>query len=250
VAIHDLWRPELNRFYSIEMKEWERIARSRQILMKAKDIHGNDIYTDDQLFTYLQQFEGDFAALPPGRIIDATEGGVRKAGAMIMKLSEVADRYCTRPIPQEKLDYLRKLNWDDRSRLPLGRAEVESRLKDIDEMRDTCDRMVSVLKELTGLLDRPNEFNRRIAEVDALRVRVRQQMRAYELISAVSQHAELQRFSADRRLAMGDLDDVSRARRQLERDIRYVEAIIEGAGATREILTNCLVRFDAAMGEG
>ncbi len=250
VAIHDLWRPELNRFYSIEMKEWERIARSRQILMKAKDIHGNDIYTDDQLFTYLQQFEGDFAALPPGRVIDATEGGVRKAGATIMKLSEVADRYCTRPIPPEKFEYLHRLNWDDRSRLPLGRAEVEKRVQDIDEMRETCDRMISVLKELTGLLDRPNEFNRRIAEVDALRVRVRQQMRAYELISAVSQHAELQRFSADRRLAMGDHDDVSRARRQLERDIHYVEAIIEGAKATREILNECLARLDAAMGEG
>ena len=218
--------------------------------MKAKDIHGNDIYTDDQLFTYLQQFEGDFAALPPGRVIDATEGGVRKTGTTVMKLSEVADRYCTRPIPPTKFDYLRKLNWDDRSRLSLGRAEVEGRLHDIDEMRETCDRMVSVLKELTGLLDRPDEFNRRIAEVDALRVRVRQQMRAYEMISAVSQHAELQRFSADRRLAMGEHDDVSRARRQLDRDIRYVEAIIEGARATREILIDCLARFDAAMGDG
>jgi len=79
VAMHDTWRPELNRFCTIEMKEWERIVRSRKILMKVKDIHGRDIYTDDQLFTYLQQFEGDFASLP-GRVIDATEGGVRKTG--------------------------------------------------------------------------------------------------------------------------------------------------------------------------
>jgi len=250
VAIHDLWRPELNRFYSIEMKEWERIVRARAILMKAKDIHGNDIYTDEQLFTYLQQFEGDFAALPPGRVIDATEGGVRKTGAAVMSLAEVAARYCTKPLPAERFDYLRKLNWDDRSLLPAGRAEVEKRLHDIDEMGETCDRMLALLKELTGLVDRPAEFNRRIAEVDALRVRVRQLIRAYEIISAVSQMAELQRFSADRRIAMDDLDEASRARRQLERDIRFVESIIEGVGVAREVLTECLARFDAAIGEG
>lgn len=247
VAIHDLWRPELNRFYSIEMKEWERIVRARKILIKAKDIHGNDIYTDEQLFTYLQQFEGDFAALPSGRVIDATEGGVRKAGTTVMKLSEMAERYCTRPIPPAKFEYLSKLNWNDRSRLAAGRTEVEKRLEDVDEMRQTCDRMLAVLKELTGLLDRPAEFNRRIVEVDALRVRMRQLVRTYEIVSAVSQHAELQRFSADRRIAMGDHDDVSRARSQLSRDIQFVEAIIEGAGIAREILSECLTRFDAAI---
>lgn len=247
VAIHDLWRPEFNRFYSIEMKEWERIVRARKILMKTKDIHGNDIYTDDQLFTYLQQFEGDFAALPPGRVIDATEGGVRKTGTVVMPLSEVAAQYCSRPIPPEKFDYLRKLNWNDRSRLPAGRTEVEKRLQDVDEMRDTCERLLVLLKELTGLLDRPNEFNRRIAEVDAMRVRVRQLNRAYEIVSTVSQQAELQRFSADRRIAMGDLDDISRARRQLDRDIRYVEAIIEGTDVARGTLKECLDRLDAAI---
>lgn len=247
VAIHDLWRPELNRFHSIEMKEWERIVRARPILIKAKDIHGNDIYTDEQLFTYLQQFEGDFAALPRGRVIDATEGGVRKAGTTVMKLSETAERYCTRPIPREKFDYLRKLDWNDRSRLAAGKAEVEKRLQDIDEMRQTCQHMLAVLKELTGLLDRPAEFNRRIAEVDALRVRMRQLVKTYEIVSAVSQHAELQRFSADRRIAMSEHDDVSRARSQLRRDIQFVEAIVEGAGVAREILSEALSRFDAVI---
>jgi hypothetical protein len=247
VAIHDMWRPELNRFYSIEMKEWERIVRARRILMKVKDVHGGDIYTDEQLFTYLQQFEGDFGALPPGRVIDATEGGVRKTGTLVMPLSEVAEKHCNRPIAPEKFEYLHKFNWDDRSRLASGRAEVETRLHDIEEMRETCEKMLSLLKELTGLLDRPAEFNRRIADVDALRIRVRQLSRAYEIISSVSQLAELQRFNADRRIAMGDLDDVSRARRQLERDTRFVEAIIEGAGVARGIFSECLARFDATI---
>src|SRR5262249_54127809 len=31
-SMHDLWRPELNRFNTIEMREWERIVRNRPIL--------------------------------------------------------------------------------------------------------------------------------------------------------------------------------------------------------------------------
>jgi len=77
-AMHEMWRPELNRFCTMEMKEWERIVRARKILMKVKDIHGRNIYTDEQLFTYLQQFEGDFAAVP-GRVIDATRAACARA---------------------------------------------------------------------------------------------------------------------------------------------------------------------------
>lgn len=249
VAFHDLWRPDLNRFSTIEMKEWERIVRHRKILMKVKDIHGHDIYTDEQLFTYLQQFEGDFASVPD-RVIDATEGGVRKAGTRIIPLAEVARQYCTQPIPPERFAYRDQLNWNDPAKLPEGRRQVEKRMGEIENLEKTCRDMVAVLKDLTGLVERPQEFNRRIVEVDALRVKIRAQDHAYRMVSSVSQHAELQRFTADRQLSLADVDSKARARRQLERDIRFVEAIIEGAGALREILGGCLKRFDAAMAGG
>ena len=53
-ALHDVWQPEMNRFCTIEMKEWERIVRNRGILRQVQDIHGQPIYTDEQMFTYLQ----------------------------------------------------------------------------------------------------------------------------------------------------------------------------------------------------
>lgn len=246
VAMHDMWRPELNRFCTLEMKEWERIVRSRPILMKVQDVEGNEMYTDEQLFTYLQQFEGDFASAP-GRVIDATEGGVRKAATRVMTLAEAADAFCKRPIPAEKLAYREKLDWNDGSRLAAGRDQIRARLDAVGRMKETCSEMIRVLKELTGLLDRPAVFNRRIAEVDALRVKIREQEHTYRIISMVSQHAELQRFSADRRLSLDDLDGVARARRQLERDIRFVEAFVEGADALRDILEESLARFDEAM---
>ncbi|HSW45008.1 MAG TPA: 6-hydroxymethylpterin diphosphokinase MptE-like protein [Phycisphaerae bacterium] len=246
VPIHDLWRPQLNRFCTIEMMEWERIVRCRPILMKVKDIHGDDIYTDEQLFTYLQQFEGDFAAIG-GRVIDATGGGVRKTGTQVMSLEDVARQYCREPIPAEKLAYLQRADWNDPSRLRTGRREVEARLGEIDRMVETCTSMKNLLERMTGMLDRPAEFNRRIAEVDALRLEVHRQDRAYHLISAVSQQAELQRFSADRKLKLAETEGVELARRQLERDRKFVEAIIEGADVLKEILQGSLDRLDEAI---
>jgi len=246
VAIHELWRPQLNRFCSIEMMEWERIVRSRKILMKVKDIHDHEIYTDEQLFTYLQQFEGDFSTVP-GRVIDATGGGVRKAGTRVMALKEVAQQYCREPIPPEKIDYRDQILWHDPSRLEAGRSEIAKRIEEIKRVAEICHEMKSLLEKLTNLLDRPAEFNRRIADVDALRVKIRAEDRTYQLIAAVSQHAELQRFSADRRLKLAETEGVELARGQLERDRRFVDAIIEGADVLKEILEGSLERFDTAL---
>jgi len=228
------------------MKEWERIVRSRPILKKVTDLQGHPIYTDDQLFTYLQQFEGDFAAMP-GRVIDATEGGVHKAGTQVMSLAEVAARFCQRDIPADRLAYRDQLNWHDGSRLTAGRAEVQRRIQDVAEMSKACEDMLEILEELGGLTDRPAEFNRRITRVDALRVKIRQMSQTYELISAVAQQAELQRFSADRRMGRDEGEGAARARQQLKRDVRFVEAIRDGAEALRAILEECIERFDAAI---
>lgn len=245
-AIYDLWRPELNRFNTVEMREWDRIARQRKILMKVKDVHGHDIYTDEQLFTYLQQFEGDFANVP-GRVIDATEGGVRKASTVAIPLAEVAARYCRELIPADRFGYRSQLNWRDTTRLAPAKREIEQRLAESEEMSRICEEMLVLLNEMNGLLDRPEAFNKKFSEVDRLRVRVRASQRVYDMAVALSQHAELQRFSADHRMGLADLDSVSRARRQLERDMRFVQGIAEGIQELRRILTGCLQRFEKAM---
>lgn len=246
VAFHDLWRPDLNRFSTIEMKEWERIVRHRRILKKTTDINGHPIYTDEQLFTYLQQFEGDFAAVP-GRVIDATEGGVRKAATRTMPLQEVIDQYCREPLPPESFRYRRELNWNDTSKLKPGRDQVVGRLEQVEKMAETCRQMISVLKELVDLLDDPRTFNRRLAEVDRLRMEVRRQEETYKMVSAVAQHAELQRFTADRQIRTEDVDGKARAQRQLDRDIRFVEAILDGCEALTNILEESRDRFDRTI---
>ncbi len=247
-AIHGMWRPELNRFCTMEMKEWERIVRHRKLLSKVKDIHGHAIYTDEQLFTYQQQFEGDFASMPD-RVIDATEGGVKIAGTRVMDLSDVAEGYCTREIPPDRFDYLRDSNWRNASRLKLGSDEIRKRLDEVDTMMDTCRKMLTLLNELKGLVSDPKTFNRRIADVDALRVKIRAMDRTYRTISMVAQHAELQRFSADRRLGLENVDGAARAKRQLERDTRFVEAFLEGGEVLTGILNDTRQRFEDALAE-
>jgi len=248
VPFHDMWRPDLNRFNTIEMKEWERLARNRKILIETKDVEGRAIYTDEQLFTYLQQFEADFA-LVPGRVIDATEGGVRKSGTRVMPLAEAAKTYCGRRIDPQLFSYLDELNWHNTSRLQAGRDAIDDRLQETDEMLDTCREMLAVLKDLQGLIDQPKAFNRRLVEVDRLRLKVRAHERVYHIISSLSQHAELQRISADSHLTLEDMDHKDRAKRQLERDIRFVEAFIDGAGSLQDIFNGSRERFDRAMSE-
>ena len=79
VQIHQAWRGELNRFNTIEQKEWERIVRNRPILRRVPGAHGKELYTDELLLTYLEQFEKDVTEVPQ-RVINATEGGVMIRG--------------------------------------------------------------------------------------------------------------------------------------------------------------------------
>ncbi len=246
VAMHRAWGPELGRYCTLEMKEWERIARARKMLRKVKDIHGRDIYTEEQMFTYLQQFERDFAR-SAARVIDATEGGSAKQGAEAMTLSAALAQFCTRPIDRACFDGLR-LNWYDADKLPPAREQIASRLRELAEFRALCDETARHLADLVGLLQEPAAFNRRLARVDELRTQVQQHELIFRMVRDVSQVAELQKFAADRRLNIAGVDGVERARRQLERDRRFVCSLLEGCAVLEEILSSSLARFDAAIG--
>lgn len=255
VAIHDLWRPELGRFGSLEMKEWERITRARSILHLTQDIHGRPIYTDDQMFTYLQQFERDFAACA-ARVIDATEGGVRKTGTRIMPLAEALEHHAARPIPRELRDAGMSERLDG-ARLPAARDVLRKRLDELAEFRGLCDETRGLVSEMKDCVDRPAEFNRRIVRIDELRAMVHERDRTFRMVSDLSQLGEWQKFSADRRLSLdtarkqasGGLTPAQRAVRQLDRDGRFVAALIEGCDVLERTLREALARMEAAIAE-
>src|SRR5207248_5679596 len=94
-SYENVWRPELSRFCTVEMKQWEHIARERPILRKIPDVAGSAMYTEQRLFSYLQQFERDFAT-SKARVIDASEGGALKRGATVTTLAEALQQLSAR----------------------------------------------------------------------------------------------------------------------------------------------------------
>lgn len=243
VEVHQTWRSEINRFNSMETKEWERIVRNRSILRKIKDVEGRDIYTDDLLFTYLEQFERDFATCN-STIIDATEGGARMRGTEVMTLREVVNRYCDRPLPDGAFAYRSEAVWNDSSRFDDFKKQVSDRIDEIIKIRDVCDEMLGLLSELQDLTNDPVKFNRRLVRVDELRAVVNRAGRSYDIVTSATQRAELQRYTADRKLDASDATGIDRAIRQLDRDVRFVEAFREGVVRMIDILQETLKRFD------
>jgi hypothetical protein len=241
--VHDLWAPELNRFSTLEMKEWERVARMGDILRKVKDIHGREIYTDEQMFTYLQQFERDFSATA-STVIDATEGGTLKRNTILMTLAEALEKYAKGPIPAEKFDFLEKSTWFDPAALPQLREQLEKRIGEIRDFQALCRKTVGLLEKLQGLLQDPEKFNKLIIQIDEIRSLVNSHRKAQEMVCSVSFMAELRRFNHDRHLdaKKSKMKDTDRARDQLRRDVEYLKALVKGSDELIEVLEGALAR--------
>ena len=245
VQAHRDWDSELNRFGPLETREWERIARNRPILRKVESVTGQLIYTDELLFTYLEQFEKDIATTQ-ARVINATEGGARIRGAEALTLRDTLNRFCTRPIPSAALRFDDIDEGARGERLAEARRQLSSRIDEVAAMKSVCGQLIELLDQLTELIHDPARFNRLLVRVDELRAHVNQSHRAYRIISAASQMAELRRFSADRKLSRHAGDECERARRQLRRDIQYVTDVGDGADWMLDTLNQALDRINTA----
>lgn len=239
LPIERIWGPELGRFTTVEMKQWERIVRGRAGLRRVPDIHGRPVYTDDQLFTYAEQFEADILA-SPARVIHACEGGRRLEGTEVLTLRAAAERFCTRPLPEGL--------FTAPAAAPAGLKadavrELEQRLAELAEVREIAVETGTLLRRLADLLDRPAEFNRLVARVDELRTRMQRLDRTYRLVSQVTQLGELRRVRADRTISDAGPETSATARRRLRRDGDYVAALIDGCDFLLQMLPEALQRL-------
>ena len=241
-ALHDTWRPELGRFCTIEMKEWERIVRHRRLLRPVKDLQGRQIYTDEQMFTYLQQFEKDFAA-SPARVIDATSGGVAKQFTEPLELEEALAKYGREPIDPDLFNYLQNMHLRP-ERLADARQAVAERIEEVREFLDLGVETVAIVREMLEHIDDQALVNRRMVRLDELRTQVRQRSSTYRLLCYVSQMAEMFRFRQDHNIRRNEATGKDRQRMQLRRDVRYVTEINAGCERLLGMLEQCLERFD------
>jgi hypothetical protein len=242
VETHRVWQSELNRFNTLETKEWERIVRNRPVLRKVAGNDGHELYTDELLFTYLEQFEKDIAETP-AKVINATEGGAHIGGTEIMPLQQALDTYAKTALPA----HAESKQTRDWSIVPKVREELGKRINDVDGLVEVCKKMDVELAKLQELTHDPGRFNQTMVRVDELRAQVNQAQRAYRIINAASQLAELRRFSSDRRLNADESKGAERAKRQLARDREFIGEIISGGESMIEILTEALQRLDESL---
>ncbi len=239
----DVWRPELGRFCSLEMKQWEQIIRERPILRKIPDYRGRPMYTEERLFAYLHQFERDFAQ-SKSRIIDATEGGAFKRGSTPMPLAEAIERFCARPLENTVSDHA-GAQWD---RIEDCVSSIRNRLEETDEIEAISRKTFPLLREIRDWIEDQSRVNRAIAQVDELRARMDTLGATYDLIMQMSQETELRRFERDRRVTAEKVAGIDRQKKQIERDIANVEAVVEAAKDFRVLLREVMARLTRAAG--
>jgi hypothetical protein len=220
----DVWRPEFGRFCTPEMKQWEQIVRERPILRKIPDHAGRPMYTEERLFTYLQQFERDFSS-SKAKIIDATEGGAAKLGTTVMSLAEAASQFCGEMLPV--IDST--CHAPDWPRVAECKASLENRRQEAEEIESISRQTLPLLEQLRDSIADQSRVNHLIAKIDVLRRQMNTLGRTYDLVMQMTQATELQRFQADRRIAAKKLRGVDLQHEQVTRDIDNVRSVIQAA---------------------
>jgi hypothetical protein len=237
-SYEDVWRPELGRFSTIEMKQWEQIVRERPIMRRIPDQQGRPMYTEERLFSYLQQFERDFC-LTPTKIIDASEGGAAKRGTIVMTLAETIREFCQEPLPVIESDYP-GMDW---GRTEECVASLEKRKTEALEIERISRETLPLLEEVRDCIEDQARVNRVIARIDLLRTQMNLYGRTYDLVVQLTQKTELKRFQADRKITAAKLSGNDRQRQQVERDIENVRGMAEGAGEFVVLMDEVIVRL-------
>jgi hypothetical protein len=239
-SYEDVWRPELGRFCTVEMKQWEQIVRERFILRRIPDYQGGPMYTEERLFTYLQQFERDFLR-SKRTIIDATEGGAAKRGATTMPLRDAIDRFCTTPFAIDLSDH----PGPDWSRLPACADSLRRRQAEAAEVERISRQTLPLLEEIRDHADDQDRVNALIARIDGLRASMNEVGATYDLVAQLNQRAQLHRFEADRRISAAKLDPLERQRRQVARDVDNVRGMLEAAQQFQRLMAEVIERLES-----
>ncbi len=236
-AIHRVWGPELGHFRTLEMLEWERIARMKGLLRRITDQSGRPMFTDEQMATYLVQFERDFLedAQRGLTIIDASEGGCHKRHTTIMTLAEALDRHAS---PTRFDAPPTALRADAAARVAAARSRISSLAVGVGEMESLSLSTKALLAGLRDCRSDERETNRIIGQVHENAARVGTLGTSHWLVQYISQTSQLRRFRSDRALELaGDsLAPLERQSREIQRDLSNVTWLAESAARVRTLL--------------
>ncbi len=246
-SIHSVWSGELSEHRTLEMFEWERIARMKNLLRAKRDIHGRQIFTDEQMSTYIAQFESDFKkdqeSDPNLRIINATEGGVNIESAETLPLANaieqcVDDRAVRIPETSDQ-----EIN-DDQRKLRI-KARFELVLRQLESIGRSS---TKTLELIASALEHPEDerhIDRCIAKIHVIRDDVMASEPGFGLVNFINQKGGLDRFKVDRLIALdSDLSKTDRQIKQLERDANNIRWIITSVEEVQGLMKRSLAVFE------
>ena len=241
-AIHEVWRPELSPFVSVEFMEFTRIMRHRRHLSRHTDIHGRPIFSDEQMVTYLKQFERDFSQATQ-TILDCTEGGMPKARTTAMPLAEALRLHATRPtptIPMPSCDL-------DASRLASLRNHLHSRLDDVQTIARLTRDTMPILRGMLEHQKNPARFADLFRKLKRNQTRVEGLREAFEMVCNINTIGALHRARHDRAIHHGDADPQARQAGQIERDLKNLDWTLQACEEAVKILREGIEHTSAAL---
>lgn len=241
-AIHEVWRPELGPFNSVEAMEFTRIMRHRRHLSRHTDIHGRPIYSDEQMVTYLKQFERDFSQASQ-RIIDCTEGGMPKAHATSMPLAEALRMVATRATPPIPIP----VHANEPARLSQLRSHLRQRLDDVHLIRRLTRETIPILKGMLEHQQNPAKFNDHFRKLKRNQERVEALADAFALVCQINTIGAFHRARHDRAIHHAETDAAKKQARQIERDLKNLDWTVQACDEVVRILEDAVVRTAAAL---
>ena len=246
-AVHQVWAGELGAFNTVETMEWTRVVRMRGNLQRAEDIDGRPIFTDEQMATYLGQFERDFAdAKQQGTtVIDATEGGMPKAHTKRMPLANALATHADRPVPEIPTPGTAL----DVERLRQVRGLLRERLAEVRELK-------RVTRETITLLNKIKKHQHDKAYVDKLFSKVQRNTRRvqtdladiFSLVSSLNMIGTFRRERTDRQLSFAQPKDAYEQQlQQIARDLDNLDFIRQSCDEALTIYEAARQRIDDAI---
>ena len=245
-AIDDVWSTELNPFNTIAKMEWERIVRHRGMLHRLEDINGRSILTDRQMLTYLRRFETYFTAdVQKGlTIIDASEGGVRKASTEVASLRATLRAHAPRgsdsiaaiPMPDKATDS------EQADRV---RARLNALLKEVHALNAVSRDTAGLLERLGDCLDDDARSRKVFEAIEVKRQAVDDLSEAFGFVNQINQLGAFKRYLADRRIDIQSNDDPRDMQRlQIQRDLVNVDFLSQAGDDAADMLEDSIRLLD------
>ena len=243
--IHEEWHIERNRFFTMEMREFEHIVRRKQQLLTVPDHDGNDIYTERSMYHYLRDLEVAIKGFG-GRTVDCTEGGSRKEGTEIMPLADFLAECPAGEVPPPGAG----AREPDRERLAEAVKVLSGRILEYLEVKSIIEQKLRTHKRLEKAMANGEPNERYLRTLTELELRVKKHKEVLLAIYALTPRAFFHAGKTDRKLRAKGSEGDEHLQAQFERDDKLVKAVMDSVELFEPLLRGARRRCETLVEGG